>query len=53
MFKAISGALSLLLIFVVLRLAFPEAAAILSEIMIKSLKLINDLLDQVIRTGLH
>lgn len=53
MFKAFSGALSLVLTFVVLRLAFPEASVLLAEILIKSLKIINQLIDLAMSTVLH
>jgi hypothetical protein len=45
MARAFGSALSLALTFLVLRLALPEAAGILSEIIVKSLILINQLID--------
>jgi hypothetical protein len=53
MFRAFSGALSLILALVVLRLAFPEASAVLTEIIVKSLKLINTLLDLAVGAALR
>jgi len=45
MFRAISGALSLLLIILVLRLALPEIADLLIEIIAKALTLVNNSID--------
>ena len=46
--KALSGALTLALIFVVLRLALPEVADLLTLILIKVLTFVNISLDQIL-----
>lgn len=50
MFKAISGALSLLLTIVVLRAALPEVADLVIEIITKILLLLNTVLDGVAKS---
>lgn len=52
MFKAFSGALSLALTILVLRLALPEVATILAEIIVKTLTLFSGLLDLAGRQSL-
>jgi hypothetical protein len=47
MAKAFGGALSLLLTLVVLKLMLPEAAALLAEIIMKSLVLVDNGLDAI------
>jgi hypothetical protein len=47
MAKAFGGALSLLLTLVVLKLLLPEAAALLAEIIMKSLVLVDNGLDAI------
>lgn len=46
MFKAISSALSFLLILLVLKTVFPEIAFLISEIIVKALNMISSILDQ-------
>jgi len=46
MFKAISGALSLVLTLLVLRLALPEVGILLVQIITKALLLLSKLIDQ-------
>jgi hypothetical protein len=45
MFKAFSGALSLLLAILVLRIAMPEVSELLNEIIVKTLTMVNSGLD--------
>jgi len=45
MFKAFSGALSLALAILVIRVALPEVADLLIEIIVKTLSLLNNSLD--------
>ena len=47
MVKALSGALTLLLIIVVLRLALPEISVLVIQIVVKVLNLFNSGLDSV------
>jgi hypothetical protein len=53
MAKAFSGALSLVLTLVVLRLALPQAADLLAEIIMKVLTLLNGAIDHASTTGLQ
>lgn len=53
MAKAFGSALSLVLTIVVLRLALPQVAGLLTEILIKILTLFNGVLDQVSTGGLQ
>jgi hypothetical protein len=48
MYRALTGALSLLLIILVLRLALPDVSELIVEIMLKLLNLINSGLDLAI-----
>ncbi len=45
MFKAISGALSIMLIIVVLKVALPEIALLVTEIIVKILTVVNNSID--------
>jgi hypothetical protein len=47
MIRAFSGALTLLLVILVLRLALPDVSDLLVQIIVKSLMIINNLLDSV------
>ena len=47
MLKAISGALSLLLIILVLRLALPQVADVIISIIMKLLLIVNASIDQI------
>lgn len=53
MFRAISGALSLFLTILVLRLALPEVADVLIGIILKSLLLVSNGIDLVSSQSLH
>lgn len=46
MFRAISGALSLVLTIVILRLALPQASSLLEQIVVKILLILSKILDQ-------